>query len=333
MKLIGVDIGGTKCAVSLGTQNTDGTVRLLQRGPARATAGAPPLELLHLLAQDARALAGATPGAIDAVGISCGGPLDSKRGLVLSPPNLPGWDEVPVTEILGQALGAPAFLCNDANACALAEWQLGAGRGCRNMVFLTFGTGLGAGLILNGQLYEGTNDFAGEAGHVRLAPYGPVGYGKAGSFEGFCSGGGIAQLAALRVREQLQQGKQPALCPAAEALPELTTEKVALAAKAGDALACEIMAESGRMLGAGLALLIDLLNPEKIVIGSVFARAQGLLWPAAQRVLQSEALPAAAAACQVVPAGLTEAVGDLAALTVAAYRLRLAAAEKREDAK
>src|SRR5690606_15592063 len=139
-----------------------------------------------------------------AIGISCGGPLDSRRGVILSPPNLPGWDRIPVVEVFQQAFKVPVALQNDANAGALAEWLWGAGRGSHNMIFLTFGTGMGAGLILNGQLYSGTNDLAGEVGHIRLAPDGPVGYGKAGSFEGFCSGGGIKQLATDRAKMALK---------------------------------------------------------------------------------------------------------------------------------
>ena len=112
----------------------------------------------------------------------------------MSPPNLPGWDNIDIVKQIKTHFGVPVHLQNDANACALAEWKFGAGRGTKNMVFLTFGTGLGAGLILDGKLYSGTNDNAAELGHIRLDRFGPVGFGKTGSFEGFCSGGGIAQL-------------------------------------------------------------------------------------------------------------------------------------------
>jgi glucokinase len=117
---------------------------------------------------------------IASVGISCGGPLDGKKGMVLSPPNLPGWDEFPVVRLVEEKTGIRAKLSNDADACALAEWKFGAGKGCKNMVFLTFGTGFGAGLILNGALYTGANNMAGEIGHIRLERFGPVGYGKVG---------------------------------------------------------------------------------------------------------------------------------------------------------
>lgn len=205
---------------------------------------------------------------------------------------------------------------------------MGAGRGTQNMVFMTFGTGLGAGLILNGQLYEGTSDFAGELGHIRLAPFGPVGYGKAGSFEGFCSGGGIAQLAKSYVMEALQMGVSPAICPTATNLDSLTAEKVCIAAREGDPLAQEIIAKCGQMLGVGLSVVMDMLNPEKIVIGSVFTRARDLLWPEAETVIMEEALEYTRKVCEVVPCGLTESVGDIAALTVADYYYERSAKEQ-----
>lgn len=145
------------------------------------------------------------PDEICGIGISCGGPLDAERGIIQTPPNLPLWKDVPICAILEQQFCIPTRLQNDANACALAEWRFGAGRGTKNMMFITFGTGFGAGLILNGQLYSGTNGNAGEIGHIRLAEYGPSGYGKIGSYEGFCSGSGIAQIGQTMVREALQR--------------------------------------------------------------------------------------------------------------------------------
>lgn len=321
MNLIGIDIGGTKCAVSLGCSDGQGTVKVLHRCEKRLTAKRGPDAVLAELLEDVKACIMMSDMPPKAIGISCGGPLDSKRGLVLSPPNLLGWDNVPVVAYFREATGIPTFLCNDANAGALAEWRMGAGRGTQNMVFMTFGTGLGAGLILNGQLYEGTSDSAGELGHIRLAPFGPVGYGKMGSFEGFCSGGGIAQLAKSYVMEVLQMGGTPAICPSAAELDDLTAEKVCIAAREGDSLAKKIIGKCGQMLGVGLSIVMDLLNPEKIVIGSVFTRARDLLWPAAEAVILEEALEYTRKVCEVVPCGLTESVGDIAALTVADYYL------------
>jgi glucokinase len=317
--LAGVDIGGTKCAVCLGRLKASGVEVL---GKARfPTPPAPDLALeqVRLALEDLLVeQGGARPGAI---GISCGGPLDSRRGLVLSPPNLPGWDRVDVFTSLRAAFGAPVGLQNDANAGALAEWQWGAGRGCQNMIFLTFGTGMGAGLILNGRLYAGTNDMAGEVGHLRLAESGPAGYGKAGSFEGFCSGGGIAQLAQAMAEERLRAGQAPLYCPDREALPAVTAEEVGEAARQGDATALEVWRIVGRQLGRGLAALVDILNPERIVIGSIYARQRALLEPVTLQTLREEALPRSLAVCQIVPAGLGESVGDLAGLSVAVEAL------------
>ena len=230
MNYIGIDIGGTKCAVSLGCSDGQGSVRILHKCQKRLTEKRPPDLVLPELLEDVKFCIAQSEEAPKAIGISCGGPLSSKRGLVLSPPNLIGWDNVPIVEYFEKATGLPTFLCNDANAGALAEWRMGAGRGTENMVFMTFGTGLGAGLILNGRLYEGTSDSAGELGHIRLAPFGPVGYGKGGSFEGFCSGNGIAQLAKSYVMEEIQMGKAPAICPTVEELNALTAEKVCIPA-------------------------------------------------------------------------------------------------------
>ena len=186
---------------------------------------------------------------------------------------------------------------------------------------MTFGTGLGAGLILDGKLYAGTNDNAGEIGHIRLSEFGPVGYGKSGSFEVFCSGGGIAQIAKMKVLERLQMGQKVGFCKTPDDLGKLDAKAVAAAADAGDKLALEIYAESGRKLGAGLSIIVDILNPQAIVIGSIFTRSRNLLWKHARAVLETEALPLARKACKILPAKLGENIGDYAALSVAAYRI------------
>ena len=318
MFAIGVDIGGTKCAVCLG-RPSENHVEIVHKCLPHATASVSPQEMVRLLAADVRTCIALSPERPVGIGISCGGPLDSRTGRILSPPNLPGWDDLPIVDELQGRTGLPAWLCNDANACALAEWRFGAGRGCSNLLFLTFGTGLGAGLILNGRLYTGACDMAGELGHIRLAQFGPVGYGKMGAVEGCSSGGGIAQLARLFVMQELQQGKKPALCPSMDQLGSITAADVGRAAQVGDPLAVSILQAAGEQLGKGLSMVIDLLSPERIVIGSIFARCREQLWPAAARVIAAETLPAARAACTVVPCALSESVGDIAALTVALY--------------
>lgn len=304
MNIIGLDIGGTKCALSV----PDGPERVREVVRFATTDVHGTLDRLF------REIARLAPPPDTVFGVSCGGPLDSGQGLILSPPNLPGWDRIAICARLTERFGGRAFLMNDANACALAEWQFGAGRGCRSLLFLTMGTGMGAGLILDGRLYEGVTGNAGEVGHLRLAPAGPVGYGKAGSFEGFCSGGGIAQLARQRVAEFTGVS---ALRPLAA--DQLTAREVGVAAEAGDALARAIWHEVGERLGEALALLIDVLNPERIVIGSIFQRCERFVAPAMHAVIAREALPASARDCTIVPATLGDQIGAYAAVAIARY--------------
>lgn len=295
MYYLGIDIGGTKSAVSLGDVKDD---RIVIAARTEIATGDTPQETFDALAP---AISNYLIKAPRAVGISCGGPLDGKRGIVLSPPNLPGWHRFALTEYVEKRFGLPARLENDANACALAEWRYGAGRGTQNMIFLTFGTGLGAGLILDGRLYAGTNGNAGEVGHIRLAERGPLGFGKRGSFEGFCSGGGIARLAKM-------------MDPSAE---ERSAKELSMAAFAGDIFARRVYMKCGKMLGRGLAVLVDAFNPERIVLGGVFMRSSPLLLPAMTRELKREALKDSYEVCEVVSAKLGEKIGDYAALSVA----------------
>lgn len=318
--LAGIDIGGTKCAVSIGKQEKDHiTILWKVKFPTPDS----PEEALKKMGDALAELLSQHPEvALDAVGISCGGPLNSKKGLVLSPPNLPGWDGIDVVSPFAERFQVPTALQNDANACALAEWMWGAGKGCDNMIFLTFGTGMGAGLILDGRLYSGTCDMAGEAGHMRLEADGPAGYGKQGSFEGFCSGGGIARYAAMRMKDWLADGKQTVLATKVKTSDQLTTELVGEVAALGDELALDIWKNTGEKLGKGLAVLIDILNPQKIVIGSIFLRQEKLLRTPMEEMIAQEALSYNAGVCEVLPAGLGESLGDYGALSVAGDILR-----------
>ena len=268
--IIGVDVGGTKCAVTYG-QKEGFELHIREKIRFATTDVDETIANIVRAVDDVMRKNGLTAGNTAAIGVSCGGPLDSRTGVVMSPPNLPGWDNIPIVKLLGDRFGIRTGIHNDANACALAEWKFGAGIGARNMAFLTFGTGLGAGLILDGKLYAGTNDNAGELGHIRLSDFGPVGYGKCGSFEGFASGGGIAQLARFKVSEKHQMGQRVSWCAPGQ-LDEITARDVADAAAAGDELALEIYRISATYLGRGLAIVIDLINPEVIVIGGIYTR-------------------------------------------------------------
>lgn len=314
--LVGVDIGGTKCAVILGNSE----LNIYDRISFATEKGKKPDEVIEMLFSAIDHMlekAGIDANSLQGIGISCGGPLNGKKGLIQSPPNLPGWDEVPIVSMFEDRFRVKALLRNDADACALAEWKYGAGKGSENMIFLTFGTGFGAGLILNGSLYSGTSNMAGEIGHVRLTENGPVGYGKIGSCEGFCSGGGIAQLGQAKVLEKLQIGQRVSFCGSVAEASALNAKIIGDAAEAGDELAKEIYGISGYYLGKTLALLIDLLNPEVIVIGSIFSRSRDLLWPRAYDVIQKECLAYSRDVCRVLTSALGEKIGDYAALVTA----------------
>ena len=184
------------------------------------------------------------------------------------------------------------------------------------MVFLTFGTGMGGGIIINGRLYSGTNDLAGEVGHMRLAEEGPRAYGKS-SFEAFCSGTGIALLAKQIVSEKFALKQSVSFCDNPDNIDKITAKDVADAAFSGDKTAIKILEISGEYLGKGLSLIIDILNPQKIVIGSIYARCRQFIEPACLEIIKQEALAPARAVCSIVPAALGEEVGDYASLSVA----------------
>ena len=315
---IGIDIGGTKCALSVGECTTD-SVRILHREefPTKGLSWQEVLEgfgkridrFLTSGQETASPLAAqpeSAPYRIGGIGVSCGGPLDSKTGVIMSPPNLPGWDNVPVVKFFADRFKVPVHLQNDANACAYAEWKFGAGRGTKNMVFMTFGTGLGAGLVLDGKLYSGTNDNAGEIGHIRLAPTGPVGYNKEGSAEGFCSGAGMTKLAFIRAKEKGVE------------LPEdFNTKELFRRVDEGDQFCTAVFKESAAHLATILAYTIDIINPEVIVLGGVFMRQQERFMKEITPILEREALPFARKVCKITGAGLSENIGDYAALAVA----------------
>ena len=314
MRYVGFDVGGTKCAVTVATVENGRVTFEGKRAFPTPEAWQEAVEQMFCAAEeqlgDKRA---------DACGFSCGSPLDAEKGIVLAPPNLPTWDHVPVTELAKARFGIPAFLDNDANACALAEWRWGAGRGVDNMIFLTFGTGMGAGLILDGRLIRGANGNAGEVGHMRLADFGPAGYGKEGSFEGFCSGGGVKQLGVTLGKRAVQSGVHPAYFTGD--WEAVSAKTIAQAAQAGDETAREVYRLCGEKLGQALSVLVDVLNPDRIVIGSIYARSGELLEEAMQRVMRRECLPQNLAVAKVVPAELGETLGDCAALCVAEYGL------------
>jgi glucokinase len=298
--LLGLDIGGTKTGILLG----DMQGQIIRRIEIPTPASEPFEPALDMIAAAADGLLVECRmeglGLPKGISVSVGGPLDIGRGILYAPPHLAVWGEAPLKTSLQEIFGLPVYVEHDGNAGALAEFYFGAGRGAQNLVFLTMGTGLGAGLILNGRIYHGANDMAGEVGHVRLAEDGPLQYGKAGSWEGFCGGAGLVSLA-----HRMQPGRWPA---------NLSTRDFIAQALGGDLDAREVTREAGRWLGRGMAVLVDVLNPDVIVAGTLGVILGDLLLDPARAVVQEEALPRAAAACRIVPAELGSSLGDVAAL-------------------
>jgi glucokinase len=297
--ILGLDIGGTKTALVLGT--TGGEIRWRKQFPTLPARGFQPFfkELSALMLETL----GGSGERIDAISVSIGGPLNVLEGIVQSPPNLPGWTDIPLKQLLKSQFALPVYVEHDGNAGALAESYFGAGRGYRNIIFLTMGTGLGAGLILDGKLYRGTNDTAGEIGHVRIAEDGPLCYGKAGSMESFGSGTGMAKLAHVM-------------------FPGIWSESVNVldlyaAFKNGSSEARQVFERAGFYLGRGFAMMADLLNPECIILGGLGMRIGDAFLPKVEEIFRLEALPQTKEACKIIPAQLGEQIGDIASLCAA----------------
>jgi glucokinase len=311
---VGVDIGGTKTAVVV----SGAPPEILGRREFATEPDNGPERALKLIVSGIRELLAETKaGGVHAIGVSCGSPLDRVGGVIQQPPNLPTWINVPITEYLQNEFAVACRLENDANAGAVAEYRYGAGRGSRTMIFITMGTGFGAGIIIEGRLFHGVTDSAGEIGHVRLTETGPVGYNKAGSVEGWASGGGIAQVARDAVLQAKRVGQPSTLIGVLEGSGSVSAKDAAVAAEKGDSLAQEILRRTGQKTGGAISILIDLFNPDRIVMGGIAMRLGDLVLAPAREVIGREALPHAAAACRIVTAELNERIGDVAAVCVA----------------
>lgn len=304
--ILGLDIGGTKTACVEGT--LDGEILERIEVPTRA---AEPFEATFpALVEHSQELIGAAQRAgrmIAAISVSVGGPLRITEGFLLNPPHLPGWHDVPLKARLMEAFpGMPVVVEHDGNAGALAEFHFGVGKNrpdLRHLIFLTFGTGVGGGFIVNGEILRGASDTAGEIGHWRLAEDGPLGFGKRGSWESFASGAGLVELAAEMFPARWSS--------------ETPIRTLVEAMLRDDPDALQVAMVAGKWMGRGLALLIDALNPQIIVFGSLgVALGERILGPA-RKVIAQEALPQAAAACELAPSVLGQQIGDVAALMAA----------------
>ncbi|MDR7537326.1 MAG: ROK family protein [Armatimonadota bacterium] len=312
MWYLGVDLGGTKILAAV----VDETGRVGATARAATPQAGPPavVEAIAATADRALAAAGVSRAAVRAAGVGAPGPADPATGVVFAPPNLQGWRDVPLAALVRERLGMPVAVENDANAAALGEHWVGAGRGVDDLLYITVGTGVGGGLILRGQLYTGVSGTAGEIGHMVLVPGGPrCACGRLGCLEAVASGSAIVREA----RAALAAGR-PSMLAGASALD---AREVARAAAEGDPLAREVFARAAGYLGLAAANLVNLLNPAMLIIGGGVARAGELLLGPVRRIVQAEAFERPAAAVQIVPAALGLHAGAVGA--AAAARLRL----------
>ena len=316
--VLGLDIGGTKLAVAV-VWPDGSTAGLLVAPTQRDDGPARVLERLFALGHDAVAAAG-VPG-VAAVGISCGGPLDADAGVLLGPLHLPGWDAVPVVALAAAAFGVPAALENDATAAALGEHRHGWGRtlsaGAGTLLYLTLSTGVGGGAVVDGRLHRGAAGNGGELGHLVVQRGGrPCVCGRAGCLERYASGTSIAE----RAVEALQvDGARSALAD----LPVVRAEDVAAAARAGDPLARAVWDETTALLGEAVTDLVNVFEPDLVVLGGGVSRAGAQLLDPVRAVVRKEAMRPAAAAVRVETAALGDAVGVVGAAAVAFDRCDL----------
>ena len=316
--VVGIDIGGTKLATVVAdkTGHILGKVRKpthSEKGPEYA------IGLLFDMVREVVSQVGLEQTSISAIGVSCGGPLDTKTGIVYSPPNLPGWDALPLKALLASEFQVPVIIENDANASALAEFRFGGGRGYSAVLYMTMSTGIGGGIVIDGQVYHGANDSAGEVGHQILLPNGPrCGCGKRGCLEALCSGPAIARRAQAALQKQRKDGKSPtALLTLADGRIEaVKSEHVLAAARTGDALALELVQETAYYMGWGIANLVNILNPDIVLLGTIAVAAGDLLLDPIRETVSKFAMTRPAEAVHIAPAQLGDALGDLAAVAL-----------------
>ena len=316
--VVGIDIGGTKLATVVAdkTGHILGKVRKpthSEKGPEYA------IGLLFDMVREVVNQVGLEQTSISAIGVSCGGPLDTKTGIVYSPPNLPGWDALPLKALLESEFQVPVIIENDANASALAEFRFGGGRGYSAVLYMTMSTGIGGGIVIDGQVYHGANDSAGEVGHQILLPNGPrCGCGKRGCLEALCSGPAIARRAQAALQKQRKGGKSPTalLALADERIEAIKSEHVLAAARTGDALALELVQETAYYMGWGIANLVNILNPDIVLLGTIAVAAGDLLLDPIRETVSKFAMTRPAEAVHIAPAQLGDALGDLAAVAL-----------------
>ena len=308
--VLAIDIGGTKILAVIVSSDGEVTVReyqLTMADEGRQEVLNRLFSVVDRLLEKSRTEA----SQLDAISIAAAGAIDSVKGLITHSPHLPGWCNVPLKDIIAERYRLSTFLINDASAAALGEHRLGAGRGASNLVYLTVSTGIGGGIIIGGRLYLGTSGSAGELGHMTIDVNGSRdSCGNIGCLEQMASGTAIADAAKRRLRE----GKSSTLTRMVDGeIENVTAEKVALAARDGDRLASEVIHRAACYLGAGLTNIVNIFNPEMIVVGGGVSKMGDLLLEPARQVVAERAFELPAEAVHIVTAELGDDAGVLGA--------------------
>ena len=316
--LVGVDLGGTN--IVAGALAEDGSDLLALRSePTRADQGADAVvdriaRMIDTVIAETIAQTGARRDDVIGVGVGAPGPLDRERGIVVTTPNL-GWTNFPLRDVISERTRLPVRIDNDANCATLGEWWLGAARGANNVIGMTIGTGIGGGIIMGGRLYHGSSDVAGEIGHATIDITGRrCKCGNYGCLEAYASGPSIAD----RAREAVGSDDEAflVLMVGGDA-NKITAATVYEAAKLGDDVALDVVRETSRFLGAGIANLLNIFNPDVVVIAGGVTQAGETLFGPLRREVRKRAFKPAVEACQIVP-GTLVAAGVVGA--VAAYK-------------
>lgn len=318
---LAVDIGGTKILAAL--VSPCGEVISQEYCLTRAQEGVEAVTN-RLLNATRRVLdkAGIATAQLEGLGIAIAGALDTKSGVVTDSPNLPGWHNVPLENMITEKLGTKVRLINDANAAALAEYLLGAGRGAHNMIYITVSTGIGGGIIIDDRLYSGVDGCAGEIGHMTIDANGPrCNCGSSGCLEMLASGTAVAREAVARIKRG--ESSQLAALVGGK-LEDIDARIVGIAANNGDPLARDVVAKAANYLGVGMVNVVNIFNPERIVVGGGMSHLGDMLLEPARRVVREKAFRLAAGSVSIVPSQL----GDNAGVIGAAMFVFQAAAEQ-----
>lgn len=314
LPVLAADIGGTKILAALVTR--DGQVLAKERRPTMADKG-PQTAISQLFSalDSLLSLRKMVPAQLHSLSIACAGGIDTARGVVTTSPNLPGWIDIPLRDVVKDRYRVKTFLLNDSSAAALGEHRFGIGRGTQNFVLLAVGTGIGGGIIINGKLYSGTVGSAGELGHMTIDVNGPVcNCGNTGCLEELASG----RVMAREAKRRINQGEKSALVAMMAAkIEDITAEKIGVAARHGDKLASEVITDAATYLGVGMVNLVNIFNPEIIAIAGGVANLGDLLLEPARRIVRERAFPVAARAVKIVTAQLGDEAGVLGAAAFA----------------